>query len=144
MLSYCKKCGRILYDMLELQTKCDVCNSEAYEVPCDYIENFRWRDRDGKQALIEELVKTSPEFDQYLFEHKDEILKKQSDEFNAKMAFGKNILEEKRRKVTCHYCGSTNVRRIGLVSRMVSTELWGLGSRKIGKQWHCNNCGSDF
>lgn len=33
MLSYCKKCGRTMYGMLELRTICDVCGSQAYEVP---------------------------------------------------------------------------------------------------------------
>ena len=46
--------------------------------------------------------------------------------------------------VKCHYCGSTNVKKIGLLNRAISTELWGLGSKKIGKQFHCNNCGCKF
>ena len=44
----------------------------------------------------------------------------------------------------CPICGSTNIRKIGLLNRAISTELWGLGSKKIGKQFHCNNCGADF
>ncbi len=144
MLSYCKKCGRALFDIFELKTICDVCGSETYEVPRKYVDNFRWRDGDGKQALIEELVKTSPEFDQYLFEHRDEILAKQSAEFNAKMEHGEAILEEGSRTQKCTYCGSTNIRKIGLLNRAISTELWGLGSKKIGKQFHCNHCGADF
>lgn len=44
----------------------------------------------------------------------------------------------------CAYCGSTNVRKISTAGRIVSTGLFGLGSKKIGKQWHCNSCGSDF
>lgn len=144
MLSYCKKCGRTLQGIFELETTCDVCGSHTYEVPREYIDNFRWRDRDGKQALIEELVKTSPEFDQYLFEHRDEILAKQSAEFNSKMERGKAIIEEKSRGPKCTYCGSTNIRKIGLLNRAISTELWGLGSKKIGKQYHCNQCGADF
>ena len=27
---------------------------------------------------------------------------------------------------------------------ITSGALWGLGSKKIGKQFHCNNCGADF
>ena len=46
--------------------------------------------------------------------------------------------------VTCPYCQSTNVKKIGQLNRTVSTGLFGLGSKKIGKQWHCNSCGSDF
>ena len=147
MLYYCRKCGRILQnDWEDPNCKCDCCKSITFPVPEKYWLNglnFLIND-ETENLLIEELVKTSPQFDQYLFDHRDEILAKQSAEFNAKMAHGKAILEEQNKKVTCSYCGSTNVNRIGLLSRMVSVEFWGLASRKIGKQWHCNNCGSDF
>lgn len=46
--------------------------------------------------------------------------------------------------VKCPYCKSANVRKISTAGRVVSTGLFGLGSKKIGKQWHCGNCGSDF
>lgn len=144
MLSYCKKCGRTLYDIFELKKICDVCGSQTYEVPRKYVDNFRWRDGDGKQALIEELVKTSPEFDQYLFEHRDEILAKQSAEFNAKMEHGKAILEEKNRAAKCPSCGSSNVSKIGVINRTVSVGIFGLASSKIGKTHKCNNCGTTW
>lgn len=44
----------------------------------------------------------------------------------------------------CPYCESTKVTKISTVNRMVSTSMVGIASKKIGKQWHCNNCGSDF
>ncbi|MCI8993053.1 MAG: hypothetical protein HFG80_10120 [Eubacterium sp.] len=47
-------------------------------------------------------------------------------------------------QVTCPYCQSVNVRRISTADRMVSTGFFGLGSRKVGKQFHCNGCGADF
>ncbi|RHI25837.1 hypothetical protein DW172_03930 [Agathobacter rectalis] len=47
-------------------------------------------------------------------------------------------------KVECPYCHSTNTSKIGTVSRMTSTAMFGLASKKIGKQWHCNSCNSDF
>ena len=46
--------------------------------------------------------------------------------------------------ITCPYCQSTRVDRIGLLSRIASIEIWGLASNKIGKEWHCNDCGSNF
>lgn len=46
--------------------------------------------------------------------------------------------------VECPYCHSMNTSKIGTVNRMVSTSMFGLASKKIGKQWHCNKCGSDF
>lgn len=44
----------------------------------------------------------------------------------------------------CLICGSTNVKKISGASRAASIGFWGIFSKKIGKQWHCNNCGSDF
>ena len=149
MLSYCKKCGRTLYDIFEFKTICDVCGSQAYEVPRKYIDNFRWRDGDGMQALLEELVKTSPEFDQYLFEHREEILAKQSAEFNAKLDHGKAILEgrDKGNKfgIECPYCHATNIRKITVTSKAMHTALFGIFSMgRNSKQWHCDQCNSDF
>lgn len=46
--------------------------------------------------------------------------------------------------ITCPYCQSTNIKKISKTSRFVSTGLFGLASSKIGKQWHCNSCKSDF
>ncbi len=46
--------------------------------------------------------------------------------------------------VKCPYCSSTNTSKISMVGRVVSTGLFGLGSKKIGKQHHCNKCNSDF
>lgn len=145
MLCYCDKCGNICEAFTdELEDGCFCCGSPLKPIPREYIDNFRWRDGDGKQAFVEEVIKKSPNLDQFLFEHKDEIINRKNDEINTSIARGKAILEEQNRKVTCSYCGSTNVRKIGTVSRMVSTGFFGLASRKIGKQWHCNSCNSDF
>lgn len=141
MLSYCKKCGRTLLGILELETTCDVCGSQTYEVPNEYVENFRWRDGDGKQALIEELVKTSPVFDQYLFDHRDEILAKQSAEFNAKIAHGKAILEKQSYQPECPTCHSKNIQRISGIERGASIMGLGIFSKKINKSYKCNHCG---
>lgn len=42
--------------------------------------------------------------------------------------------------VKCTYCGSTNVKRITMLSNMFTLNPL----KKAGKQWHCNNCRSDF
>lgn len=145
MLCYCKKCGRIILFLFDKDEKiCDCCKSEVFSIPEKYLNSEFSIKEEIKQQFIDEYIKTSPEFDQYLFDHKDEILAKRSAEFNAKMEHGKAILEEKSRMPKCTYCGSTNIRKIGLLNRAISTELWGLGSKKIGKQFHCNHCGADF
>ena len=147
VLCYCKKCGRIAQESRNetIQT-CDYCRNKLEYVPDKYLggKSKGFIIKEFKQQFIDEYIKSSPEFDQYLFEHRDEDMPNKRMSDKAKIAHGKAILEEQGRRVTCSYCGSSNVKEIGLLNRSVSTELWGLGSKKIGKQWHCNNCGSDF
>lgn len=59
-----------------------------------------------------------------------------------KEAFG--IKDTSNVTVKCPYCNSNNVKKITTVNRAVSTGMVGIASSKIGKQWHCNNCKSDF
>lgn len=46
--------------------------------------------------------------------------------------------------VECPYCHGTNTKKITYASRSLSMFLFGINSKKIGKQFHCNNCGADF
>lgn len=148
MLHYCKKCGRVTHESyIHKEQICDCCKSIMHPVPKQYLwdgfdENFK--DDESERFLIEEFVKTSSEFDQYLFDHRDEILEKKSAEFSAKMEHGKAILEAQGRVPKCPCCGSTNISKIGAVSRVVSTSFFGLASSKIGKTHKCNNCGTTW
>lgn len=47
-------------------------------------------------------------------------------------------------KPRCPYCNSTNLTKVSGTSRFASTLMFGIGSKKIGKQWKCNNCKSYF
>ena len=45
----------------------------------------------------------------------------------------------------CPYCHSKNTKKIGSISKASSVAIWGIFAiDKVSKQWHCNNCGSDF
>lgn len=45
----------------------------------------------------------------------------------------------------CIYCSSTNIRKISGLSKAGSVVLFGIFALgKVGKQWHCNSCNSDF
>lgn len=46
--------------------------------------------------------------------------------------------------VECPYCHSMNTEKISGVARGVSIYALGVASPKLGKQWHCKNCGSNF
>ena len=47
--------------------------------------------------------------------------------------------------VECPYCHSTNTKKISKFSKAGNVALFGIFSiGKVTKQWHCNNCKSDF
>lgn len=46
--------------------------------------------------------------------------------------------------VKCPYCGSKSTKKISTLSRIGSFATLGFAGKKVGKQWHCNNCKSDF
>ena len=47
--------------------------------------------------------------------------------------------------VKCSYCHSTNTKKISGVSKAGNIALFGIFvAGKVSKQWHCNQCGSDF
>lgn len=74
-------------------------------------------------------------------------------EYELKMSQFRNQVEQRKcvqntqqenTDVHCPYCKSTNVKKISASSRVGSVMILGIFSKKIGKQWHCNSCGSDF
>ena len=152
---YCDKCGMTYSRLAEFDT-CRVCNNKLKIVPNEYFiteKEKKWCElsKEMEQKLREELVLTSPNFDKYYFVHRDEIMSnihKKIDEEAEDLARirAKNAGTDKGNPygITCPYCKATNIRKIGVVSRSISAGIFGLGSKKIGKQWHCDHCGSDF
>lgn len=150
MLCYCKKCGRIVR-CDEPNEECDYCLSMLYPVPEEYLggESKCYIKEDLEQQFIDEYIKSSPEFDQYLFEHRAEDLFNRRMANRAKLAHGKAVLEGKDKGnkfgVECPYCHATNVKKISSVSKAGGVALFGiLGLGRAGKQWHCTHCNSDF
>ena len=50
----------------------------------------------------------------------------------------------KKASIECPYCHSTDTKKISGTTRWLSTGIFGLASNKIGKNYHCNKCKSDF
>lgn len=125
------------------EQKCDYCNNDLEYVPKQFLIGKRGIaiNDELKDQFINEYIKSSPEFNQYLFEHREEDMfnKKMSD--RAKLAHGASILEEKSRVPKCPTCGSTNIRRMGGVERGASIAAFGIFSKKINKTFKCGNCG---
>ena len=49
-----------------------------------------------------------------------------------------------RNNAECPYCHSKNTKKITTTRKVVNTAVWGIFGTKRFKEWHCNNCGSDF
>lgn len=153
MLMYCKKCGRTVID----SKKCDICNSITYEVPEEYLLLYNGKiyknnlNENKKDQFIEECIKSSPEFDEYLFNNRDKIKAQKSAKYEQAMAIGNAIRQGADVKTAfhnggqnmpkCPTCGSTNIKRISGTKRWLSAGLFGLASSNIGKSMCCQNCG---
>ena len=149
MLMYCKKCGRLIQD----SKKCDICGSVTYQVPTQYLMKDVDFLIDSKleAQFIEECIKSSPEFDEYLFNNRDKIKAQKSAKYEQAMAIGNAIRQGADVKTAfrnggqnmpkCPTCGSLSVKRIGGVERAASVGMCGLFSKKINKTFKCGNCG---
>lgn len=159
-LYYCKRCGYTWVVFFDDDSKaCFCCNAIGVPVPDKYISDrqgdlkISFSSEEAKRQLIEDLVKTSPEFDQEWFDRRDEVVEKKIAKNEAKreltkaVSNGVNIKDALRGNYSvtkCPSCGSTNVSKIGFINRAVSTGLFGLASSKIGKTHKCNNCGTTW
>lgn len=149
MLMYCKKCGRLIQD----SKKCDICGSVTYQVPTQYLMKDVDFLIDSKleDQFIEECIKSSPEFDEYLFNNRDRIKAQKSAEYDRDMAIGDAIRQGADVKTAfrnggqnmpkCPTCGSLNVRHISNGERIASVGLFSIFSKKINKTFKCGNCG---
>lgn len=61
-------------------------------------------------------------------------------------AVEKRKMQEEResRMPHCPFCNSTNLKKIGAGSRLLSVGTLGLAGAKMGKTYHCNNCKANF
>ena len=102
---------------------CEKCNGTEFSEKIILGATYR----QCKNCLETHQVSTSPEYNV----HVQELVQEQQE-------------AKKSPTVTCPYCQSTDTKKISGTSRFMSTGIFGLASGKLGKQWHCNKCKSDF
>lgn len=120
-------------------------NKKSYrKINCRFLELYEDYMAEQKYPGIHEKVEQERKQESLESKKYYEALKqqKQADEWRANIKTKQDLATGKR--VVCPYCHSTNTEKIGTVSRAVSISLVGVASSKLGKQWHCNNCKSDF
>lgn len=159
------KCGSCGYpELFTINPKWEITDEKWIEIHNQYkygeitYRAFCDEWRAHCKPFIEEVVMKRPEFDEWAYRDRDKRVrqkqKEKIDEEEAKAAgtyqpkppsFLDTLAESTASSlVQCPYCKSYCTRKISGLSRAFSAGLFGLGSKKIGKQWHCTNCGSDF
>ncbi|MBC5688230.1 hypothetical protein H8S37_04710 [Mediterraneibacter sp. NSJ-55] len=139
---------RLLYDPDKDNTDksnfCFKCGSPLIHTTITAEEMFLIRRVSEDREFIEAMIKLQKE---NIIEYKSRIAQWRED---AKRA-GCYGTEEQAKYVPqasnlpkCPYCNSTNIKKISATNRAASIIGFGILSKKIGKQWHCNNCKSDF
>ena len=134
MSKICYFCGSTIDD--ENAEKCPYCFGSKF----------------FKNKIEEELseISNDPDFVQAMTKLHDEDpieyqLKISQFKANLKQQVSSKKVEEDNNTPHCPYCNSTNIKKITTGSKVAHTALFGIFSiSRNSKQWHCNNCNSDF
>ena len=158
----CLHCGCLfdedIFGKIKDPNICPVCGNQRWNISNDKeaqnsikncwkrnIGKFKWVEEQIGHPIPEELVLKRDAYyekareymrsGQYRQDRKDKMIEKRVNE---------TTYHPLAVHVECPYCHATNTTKISTVSRMVSVGTLGPASKKIGKQWHCNHCGSNF
>ena len=145
MFVYCPKCGFI--EKAARTTPCPVCSNERHIVPEKYLSKSGnlFLTQDARITFINEVIKTSPVYDQSLADRRNEIQQKQLQERDQTIA--RKVAEYNSTKPVhkCPVCGSTNLSAISTVGKVAKISLLGVwGAGDLGKKSRCNSCGHKF
>ena len=138
----CPKCGET-YTKAEAfgldNNHCKICNTEIIQldmIRSEYTELVFGGKLEWPQSEIEFIKKYgNNQFSEEAFYHCIALHKQKNND---------KTIQPSKPQVTCPYCNSTNTKKITTAKRAGSIIGLGILSKKIGKQWHCDNCGSDF
>lgn len=143
MLQYCDKCGH-LWNCSKDDDVCEFCQNTIKPVPEEYFEDPNFKvllSNAMKEKLMQDLVLTSPNFEQSYYDNKKEY---DSNRLHEAERLSKTIQTQEQQASNipkCPTCQSTNIRKIGGVERGASIWAFGLFSKKINKTFKCQNCG---
>ena len=126
-MSICPKCANF-----KMMSNC--CGVNAIKTDTTFEEAMRLSDKQEEDLInhyIETLIKDT--YDRKAREYR---------EANEKHPFDGYVPDN---RVTCPYCKSYNTSKITIANKVVHTSIFGVWSMgRNTKNYHCNNCGSDF
>ena len=90
-------------------------------------------------------ISTDPTFmDSMIKLHDENIVEYQLKLSQFKTQLSQTQAREENNIPKCPTCSSTNIHKISGLSKAGSVAMWGIFSRKVHKQWHCDSCGTEF
>ena len=133
----CTNCSESPQDGVPIRLKCKKCDTilAQTDIPCEgFYKNFTVETEREYTAEIANKYGGN-QFQQEMY-----------DEWIAKLhaPSQRPVSKPQPNQPHCPYCNSTNLTKVSGTSRFASTLMFGIGSKKIGKQWKCNNCKSYF
>lgn len=140
-LYYCAKCG----NTKTREKQCLICQGQDIViVPKKYVsyvaDVIPVLNEELKEEFLEKVVKISPSFDPYWFEHKDEISQNMKQQYEKVKSFQK----EQANVPKCPTCNSTDIKKISVISKAVGATMFGLFSKTARSQFRCKNCGYEW
>lgn len=147
-LMICPKCAHTYAgfgnDSDPIYIKCKFCSTNIVQTDLEWSTYNKIYYENNYNILEEKLANKygNNQFSQDAYEHRLAIIKQENKNHNNQDTKANQVSQKPQ--VKCPYCNATNTSKITLTRRSVSTYLFGLGSSKVTKQWHCNECGSDF
>lgn len=151
-MKICIECGRQLFDYDDL---CDKCNSENIISEKEY------------NKIIEEIKRANFLTKKKLLQNRDykciyDRLQQPEVSYSKPILLGNNNNESDEEywerihqhtinknistkpTMKCPYCHSKETTKISTTAKMVNTAVWGIFGTKRFKEWHCNECKSNF
>lgn len=113
------------------------CNGilEQINLSCDdmYIIEDISTDKDFIQAMIDLKENDIIKYNLKISQFKTQLSQQESNSIQKDIT------------LRCPYCKSANVKKISSMSKVGSVVIWGIFSAgKVSKNYHCNQCNSDF
>lgn len=136
---YCKKCARVR-DIWSFETniQCETCHVDMISTGIDATQYHQEARDVEKKRIAEEFARKNPEYDPALEAER----KKKDAEIWLATCSTHAVTNQYVPK--CPTCGSPKIHKISTASKVASVALVGIFSRKVHKQWHCDNCGSEW
>lgn len=153
-MKICIECGRELFDYDE---SCDRCNSnnivteKEYKNIIEEIKNanvFKRRKllQDGNyKKIYDRIQQPKSQTSKPVISQNKQTVERGEEYWERINKHTINKPNDTNHTVECPYCHSTDTKKISRLSKAGSVALFGVFALgKTTKQWHCNNCKSDF